>query len=537
MASSLASRLLDALGPDVVRVEPEDLAVYGFDAYSESRLPTAAIVPRDAREVAIAVRIAAECGEPVVPRGAGTGLCGGAVPTRGGLVISFARMNRILELDVGEPARARAARTDQPRPVAGGGAARRLLRARSVEPEDLDARRQRRHERRRPALSELRHDDESRARRRVRRRGRRGAADVARRSGLRPHRRARRLRRDARRRDGDRRAAAAHPRSGARVRRRVRRRGVRLRSGLGDHRRGDRADRARDHGCADHPRRRGALSRGLSGERRRGAARRARRRAGRRRGGRSGADEDRTRARRALLARRARRGRARRAVGGAQGRRRRDRPHRAELLHPRRVRPAHAAAGGDARDRRDRARASLAGRQRLPRRRRQPAPAADLRPSRQAPGAGRRRGRDVDPRDVHRDGRDDQRRARDRSREARDALARLQQRRSGRDGPRPRRVRSCAASSIPTRSSRAARCAAKSAPASPRAAHDRTQAEAGVVRARRALHRRGRSSPRTAPRRRWRSATRRAPAKRSSRTAAGRCSRRPTRRRATTSRC
>src|ERR1700736_919042 len=97
---SFASRLHDALGPDVVRSEPEDLAVYAFDAYSEDKLPSAAIVPRDAREVAIAVRRARECGEAVVPRGAGTGLCGGAVPPRGGLVVSFARMNRIVELDV-----------------------------------------------------------------------------------------------------------------------------------------------------------------------------------------------------------------------------------------------------------------------------------------------------------------------------------------------------------------------------------------------------------------------------------------------------
>jgi glycolate oxidase len=98
--SAFASRLLDALGPEVVRTEPEDLAVYAFDAYSEDRLPAAAIVPRDVREVAIAVRVARECGEPVVARGSGTGLCGGAVPSRGGLVISFARMNRLLELDV-----------------------------------------------------------------------------------------------------------------------------------------------------------------------------------------------------------------------------------------------------------------------------------------------------------------------------------------------------------------------------------------------------------------------------------------------------
>jgi len=81
--ASLASRLLDALGPDVVRTEAEDLAVYGFDAYSDNTLPSAVVVPSSAREVAVAVRVARDCGEPVVPRGAGTGLCGGAVPSRG----------------------------------------------------------------------------------------------------------------------------------------------------------------------------------------------------------------------------------------------------------------------------------------------------------------------------------------------------------------------------------------------------------------------------------------------------------------------
>ena len=100
MVTSLASRLLEALGPDTVRTAPEDLAVYSYDAYSEGHLPSAAVIPRDAREAALAVRIAFECGEPVVPRGAGSGLCGGAIPGRGGLVLSMVRMNRILELDV-----------------------------------------------------------------------------------------------------------------------------------------------------------------------------------------------------------------------------------------------------------------------------------------------------------------------------------------------------------------------------------------------------------------------------------------------------
>jgi len=100
MATTFQRRLVEALGPDVARTESVDLAAYGYDAYKEDGNPSAAIVPRDVREVATAVRIARECDEPVIPRGAGTGLCGGSVPVKGGLVISFARMNRLLELDV-----------------------------------------------------------------------------------------------------------------------------------------------------------------------------------------------------------------------------------------------------------------------------------------------------------------------------------------------------------------------------------------------------------------------------------------------------
>jgi glycolate dehydrogenase FAD-linked subunit len=98
--AALHARLVDAIGADAVKSAVEDLAVYAYDAYSEDRPPDAAVLPRDARDVSAVVRIAAELGAPIVPRGAGTGLCGGAVPVSGGVVISFARMNRILELDV-----------------------------------------------------------------------------------------------------------------------------------------------------------------------------------------------------------------------------------------------------------------------------------------------------------------------------------------------------------------------------------------------------------------------------------------------------
>src|SRR5579883_2484631 len=98
--SGLVPRLIDALGADAVKTSPEDLGVYAFDAYSQGRPPDAVVLPSSTRDVAAAVKVARDCGEPIVPRGAGTGLCGGAIPADGGVVFSFARMNRVLEIDV-----------------------------------------------------------------------------------------------------------------------------------------------------------------------------------------------------------------------------------------------------------------------------------------------------------------------------------------------------------------------------------------------------------------------------------------------------
>ncbi len=95
----LVQRLVEALGADAVKTQPEDLSVYAFDAYSQGREPKAVVLPASTIDVSAAVRIANEFGEPIVARGAGTGLCGGAIPAQGGIVFAFSRMNRILELD------------------------------------------------------------------------------------------------------------------------------------------------------------------------------------------------------------------------------------------------------------------------------------------------------------------------------------------------------------------------------------------------------------------------------------------------------
>lgn len=96
---SLHERLIEALGADAVKTQPEDLAVYSFDAYAQALLPSAVVLPASTNDVSAIVKIANDFGEPIVARGAGTGLCGGAVPAKSGIVISFARMNALLNLD------------------------------------------------------------------------------------------------------------------------------------------------------------------------------------------------------------------------------------------------------------------------------------------------------------------------------------------------------------------------------------------------------------------------------------------------------
>ncbi|MBV8716162.1 MAG: FAD-binding protein [Chloroflexi bacterium] len=96
---SLAQRMRDALGPDSVFEAVEDTVMYEYDYGLDRSMPDLVALPRSTADVQLLVREAHSAGVPIVARGAGTGIAGGAVPVRGGLVISMARMNRILEID------------------------------------------------------------------------------------------------------------------------------------------------------------------------------------------------------------------------------------------------------------------------------------------------------------------------------------------------------------------------------------------------------------------------------------------------------
>jgi glycolate oxidase len=82
-------------------VEPAALRTYECDGLTGTRVrPGIVVLPRSTAEVAAVVRAARALGLPIVPRGAGTGLSGGALPVEGGVVVGLSRMNAILDVDL-----------------------------------------------------------------------------------------------------------------------------------------------------------------------------------------------------------------------------------------------------------------------------------------------------------------------------------------------------------------------------------------------------------------------------------------------------
>jgi glycolate oxidase len=96
---TLAERLRESLGSGSVFEATEDVIMYEYDYGLDRAMPGLVALPRSTAEVQTIVRAAQAAGVPIVARGAGTGISGGAVPSRGGLIVSLTRMNRVLEID------------------------------------------------------------------------------------------------------------------------------------------------------------------------------------------------------------------------------------------------------------------------------------------------------------------------------------------------------------------------------------------------------------------------------------------------------
>ena len=76
-------KIIDLVGPRGYLDRPEDLALYEYDGSVDKARPELVVFPRTTEEVSAIVKITAQHGVPIVGRGAGTGLSGGAIPLRG----------------------------------------------------------------------------------------------------------------------------------------------------------------------------------------------------------------------------------------------------------------------------------------------------------------------------------------------------------------------------------------------------------------------------------------------------------------------
>src|SRR5579884_29042 len=96
----IASKLRKIVGSDAVLDRPEDLMLYEYDGSLARGAPRYVAFPQSTQHVSEIVKLANREGLAIVPRGAGTGLSGGSIARKGGIILAFARMNRILEIDV-----------------------------------------------------------------------------------------------------------------------------------------------------------------------------------------------------------------------------------------------------------------------------------------------------------------------------------------------------------------------------------------------------------------------------------------------------
>jgi glycolate oxidase len=98
-AIGIISGLRQIVGDSYVRLDDSSLQAYGVDALGKGHPPDVVVIPETASQIASIARICNAERIPLVVRGAGTGFTGGAVPTRGGVLLSMERLNRILEID------------------------------------------------------------------------------------------------------------------------------------------------------------------------------------------------------------------------------------------------------------------------------------------------------------------------------------------------------------------------------------------------------------------------------------------------------
>jgi len=99
METEILQKLQTIVGTEHCTTRLEDLHCYSYDGRANPSLPEAVVFPDSTEQVSQIMRLASQYRFPVVPRGAGTGMTGGAIPVAGGVVMAMTRMNRIIEID------------------------------------------------------------------------------------------------------------------------------------------------------------------------------------------------------------------------------------------------------------------------------------------------------------------------------------------------------------------------------------------------------------------------------------------------------
>ncbi|HEA83967.1 MAG TPA: FAD-binding protein [Thermodesulfobacterium geofontis] len=99
LPSKFLKKLRSILGKRNLLTEEEDLLSYSYDSSSLIRVPSAVALPERKEEVVEILRLAQEYKVPVISRGAGTATTGSSLAHRGGVIICFSKMNRILEFN------------------------------------------------------------------------------------------------------------------------------------------------------------------------------------------------------------------------------------------------------------------------------------------------------------------------------------------------------------------------------------------------------------------------------------------------------
>ena len=98
--NALINELRAIVGEHYVLIEKEDVIVYEQDGSIFQVMPEIVVLPANVEQVSAVIKAAKRANVPIVPRGSGTGLAGGAVPAEGGIVLSLARLDRILKIDL-----------------------------------------------------------------------------------------------------------------------------------------------------------------------------------------------------------------------------------------------------------------------------------------------------------------------------------------------------------------------------------------------------------------------------------------------------